>query len=89
MGDRGAGYPGRSDRELAEWQLHEALLNVAFDAAVPFWLLCPCDLEALAAEVIDDAQRTHPYLVKGEERSGRHRRRMRPACPSRPAGWAG
>ena len=60
-------YPGRSESELAECQLHEALLNVAFDAAVPLWLLCPYDLEALAAEVIDDAQRTHPYLLQGQE----------------------
>jgi anti-sigma regulatory factor (Ser/Thr protein kinase) len=60
-------YPGRSDSELAECQLHEALLNVAFDAAVPLRLLCPYDLEALAGEVIDGAQRTHPYLLQGQE----------------------
>jgi hypothetical protein len=36
----------------------EALLNVAFDAATPFRLLCPYDLEALAADMIDEAHRT-------------------------------
>ncbi len=61
-------YPGRSPTELAECQLHEALLNVAFEAATPFWLLCPYDLEALAADVIDDAQRTHPFIARGVER---------------------
>jgi anti-sigma regulatory factor (Ser/Thr protein kinase) len=61
-------YPERSPTELAECQLHEALLNVAFDVTTPFWLLCPYNLEALAADVIDEAHRTHPFLVRGEER---------------------
>jgi anti-sigma regulatory factor (Ser/Thr protein kinase) len=60
--------PGRSPAELAECQLHEALLNVAFDASTPFWLLCPYDLEALAADVIDEAHRTHPFVARGEDR---------------------
>src|ERR1022692_2506685 len=61
-------YPGRSPTELAECQLHEGLLNVAFDAATPFWLLCPYDLEALTADSIDEAQRTHPFVAQGDER---------------------
>jgi len=61
-------YPGRSPTELAECQLHEALLNVAFDVATPFWLLCPYNLEALAADVIEEAHRTHPFVVRGEQR---------------------
>ena len=61
-------YPERSPTELAECQLHEALLNVAFDAATPFWLLCPYDMEALAADVIDEAHRTHPFVARGVER---------------------
>jgi anti-sigma regulatory factor (Ser/Thr protein kinase) len=60
-------YPSRSPVEVAECQLHEALLNVAFEASVPLWLLCPYDLEVLAADVIDEARRTHPYLVRGED----------------------
>jgi anti-sigma regulatory factor (Ser/Thr protein kinase) len=60
--------PGRSPVELAECQLHEALLNVAFDAATPLWLLCPYDLEALGADVIDGAQRTHPFVARGDQR---------------------
>jgi anti-sigma regulatory factor (Ser/Thr protein kinase) len=61
-------HPGRSPSELAECQLHEALLNVAFDAASPLWLLCPYDLEVLAADVIDEAQRTHPFVAHGDQR---------------------
>ena len=61
-------HPERSPTELAECQLHEALLNVAFDAATPLWLLCPYDLEALAADVIDEAQRTHPFVAHGDQR---------------------
>lgn len=61
-------YPGRSPTELAECQLHEALLNVAFDAVTPFWLLCPYDLETLADDVIDEAQRTHPFIDRGGQR---------------------
>jgi anti-sigma regulatory factor (Ser/Thr protein kinase) len=61
-------YPERSPTELAECQLHEALLNVAFDVATPFWLLCPYNLEALAADVIDEAHRTHPFVARGEQR---------------------
>jgi anti-sigma regulatory factor (Ser/Thr protein kinase) len=61
-------HPERSPTELSECQLHEALLNVAFDAATPFWLLCPYNLEALAADVIDEAQRTHPFIAQGDQR---------------------
>lgn len=68
---RGVGepiYPGRSPAELAECQLHEALLNVAFDTSTPLWLLCPYDLDALAADVIEEAWRTHPLVAHGEDR---------------------
>jgi anti-sigma regulatory factor (Ser/Thr protein kinase) len=42
---------------------------VAFEATTPrFWLLCPHDLEALADDVIDDAQRSHPFIAQGVER---------------------
>jgi anti-sigma regulatory factor (Ser/Thr protein kinase) len=61
-------HPDRSPTELAECQLHEALLNVAFEAATRLWLLCPYDLETLADDVIDDAQRSHPYIARGVER---------------------
>jgi anti-sigma regulatory factor (Ser/Thr protein kinase) len=61
---RGIGEPiwaARSTAELAECQRHEALLNVAF-ADPDFWLLCPYDVVALEATVIDEAVRTHPTV---------------------------
>jgi anti-sigma regulatory factor (Ser/Thr protein kinase) len=61
-------HPGRSPAELAECQLHEAFLNVAFEASTPFWLLCPYDLQALTAEVIEEAHRTHPFVARGQDR---------------------
>jgi anti-sigma regulatory factor (Ser/Thr protein kinase) len=61
-------FPGRSLAEIAECQLYEALLNVAFDASTPLWLSCPYDLEALAADVIEEARRSHPFLALDGER---------------------
>ena len=85
--------PGRSPAKLAECQLHEALLNVAFDVSTPFWLLCPYDLEALAADVIDVGAPAHPFVVPG--RNGKACSSFRPMnladpfarrLPRRPAG---
>jgi anti-sigma regulatory factor (Ser/Thr protein kinase) len=73
---RGIGEPvwaTRSARELVEWQRHEALLNLAFADAGDFELLCPYDLTALDAEVIDGAEHTHPLVVEaGRERASDH-----------------
>jgi anti-sigma regulatory factor (Ser/Thr protein kinase) len=88
-------YPGRSSAEIAECQLHEALLNVAFDATVPFWLLCPYDVAALTADMIEEAYRTHPFIAQGEDRQASGSFRpvdqgdpfARP-LPARPAGTA-
>ena len=44
------------------------VVPVAFDGTPRFWLLCPYDLEALTADIIDEAQRTHPYVARGGER---------------------
>jgi anti-sigma regulatory factor (Ser/Thr protein kinase) len=63
---RGIGEPiwaGRSGPELAECQLHETLLNVAFADAPPFWLLCPYDTEALDAAVVAEARCSHPTVA--------------------------
>jgi anti-sigma regulatory factor (Ser/Thr protein kinase) len=65
-GFRGVGEPawaGRRDVELDECRLHEALLNVAFDDGPAWQLLCPYDTEGLSAEVIANAQRTHPVVT--------------------------
>ena len=62
---RGVGEPVSSTRkgsELIECQVHEELLNLAFDAS-PFWLLCPYDASSLDAVVLDEARNSHPYLT--------------------------
>jgi hypothetical protein len=64
---RGIGEPiwaGRTELELVESQLHESLLNVTFAPGTPLWLLCPYDTGALPADVIDEARRSHEFLVQ-------------------------
>lgn len=63
---RGVGEPiwsGRRASEVAEAQLHEALLNVAVDPDTPLWLRCPYDLGALTGAELAEAARSHPILV--------------------------
>ena len=70
---RGIGEPiwaGRSQTEILECQLHEALLNVAVDPQIPFWLLCPYDTARLDASVIEEAHRSHPVIVDTETYHG-------------------
>ncbi len=66
-GLRGIGEPiwaARPEDELVECQRHEALLNVAFEGGTPWRLLCPYDTTALPASVIDEARRSHPYVIE-------------------------
>ena len=56
-------WPGRRPEEILECQLHEALLNLAVDPELPFWLVCPYDAEHLDSEVIAEAGRSHPALA--------------------------
>ena len=57
-------WPGRSPDELAECHRHEALLNLAFADAAGFWLVCPYDVDALDADVVEHARVTHPRVVE-------------------------
>jgi hypothetical protein len=66
-------WPGRSDDELIECQLHEALLNVAVDPELPFWLVCPYDVEQLSPAVVEEAHRSHPVIVEADSYSGSSR----------------
>jgi anti-sigma regulatory factor (Ser/Thr protein kinase) len=70
---RGIGEPIWAERapdELAECQLHESLINLAFAAADSFRLVCPYDTAALPDEVIEEACRSHPVVSeRGEARS--------------------
>jgi anti-sigma regulatory factor (Ser/Thr protein kinase) len=64
---RGVGEPiwaQRSAEELVECQRHEALLNLAFAEAKDFWLLCPYDIDALDAAVIEAAHYSHPVILE-------------------------
>jgi anti-sigma regulatory factor (Ser/Thr protein kinase) len=67
---RGIGEPvwaGRSEPELAEAQLHEALLNRAFAGRPGFWLRCPYDVSTLPPEVVAEAHRSHPIITRGDD----------------------
>jgi len=63
---RGIGEPlwaGRREAEVAECQLHEALLNVAIGPDRPLWLRCPYDAQGLPDPVLEHAMRRHPYVA--------------------------
>lgn len=63
---RGIGEPiwvGRRPEEILECQLHEALLNVAFGADTPFWLICPYNGHRLDDQVISEAYRSHHAIL--------------------------
>jgi hypothetical protein len=69
---RGIGEPiwaGRSADELVECQHHESLINLAFDDADGFRLMCPYDTASLPADVIDEARASHPLVL---DEGGRH-----------------
>lgn len=57
--------PERSAAELAECQIHESLLNLAFADSGPFALLCPYDTRGLDPQLLDAAQHCHPHLTDG------------------------
>jgi hypothetical protein len=63
-------WPGRRPEELLECQLHEALLNVAVDPELPFWLICPYDAESLGGEVVEEAFRSHPVIIEADTYQG-------------------
>jgi anti-sigma regulatory factor (Ser/Thr protein kinase) len=77
-GMRGVGEPIWADRkpdEMAECQLHESLINVAFAEANSFQLICPYDTSALPDDVIAEARRSHPIVSEDgdPEPCGRYR----------------
>lgn len=62
---RGIGEPAHSARdadELVECRRHETLLNLAFDDTYDWTLLCPYDVTALPAAVVEEARATHPIV---------------------------
>ena len=63
-------WAGRSSAEIVECERHETLLNLAFQSAPAWTLLCPYDAERLPPEVVDAARRNHPHVIE----DGRHER---------------
>lgn len=66
---RGVGEPvwqGRTHDELEECELHEHLLNVAFELSSPWWLLCPYDSTALSTGVLDKVGGTHRRVLPSD-----------------------
>jgi len=64
---RGIGEPiwsSRPEDELAECQVHESLMNVAFSGGRPWRLLCPYDSASLPKSVIDEARRSHAFVIE-------------------------
>lgn len=60
-------WAGRTAAEYPACVQHEALINLALGDS-PAWILCPYDTERLDPDVVDDAYRTHPVLVEGDDR---------------------
>ena len=57
-------WPERTPAELVECERHESLLNVAFAGSPSWWLVCPYDTEALPTAVLEEARRTHPFVLE-------------------------
>jgi MEDS: MEthanogen/methylotroph, DcmR Sensory domain len=90
---RGVGEPiwaGRAPTELAECHWHEALINRAFAHLRGFWLVCPYDIDALSASVVDDARSTHPLTTdRGASSAGdTHGSEVAGLVPTRPLATA-
>jgi anti-sigma regulatory factor (Ser/Thr protein kinase) len=62
-------WPGRTSAELAECALYEGLVNVAFEGGRSLRLICPYDLDAFDAAVIEHALAAHP-LVRRDGQAG-------------------
>jgi anti-sigma regulatory factor (Ser/Thr protein kinase) len=56
-------WPGRSPAEIREATRHEALINLAWPGA-EIRVLCPYDCDRLGEDVLADAERTHPSVIR-------------------------
>lgn len=77
-GFRGIGEPvwlERTRDELDEWARHEALVDYAFHDGPAWSLMCPYDVSALGADVIDEARANHAIIATAhdEHRSDAYR----------------
>lgn len=55
-------WPGRTVAEVGEATRYESLINLAL-ADYPLSVLCPYNLEGLAADIQSDVWRTHPEVI--------------------------
>lgn len=55
-------WASRSEAALEECQIHEALLNVAFDHGSAWQLLCPYDAGSLDDEALEKVAHSHPVV---------------------------
>lgn len=62
--------PGLTLGEVAEFHLHEALLNVAVSPDTPAWLRCAYDASELDDDALDAALCSHPLVVDESEPVG-------------------
>lgn len=60
----------RRPEEVVEFQLHEALVNLAVDPDTPLWLRCPYDVDVPDPAVLEEASRSHPALVEDDDYRG-------------------
>lgn len=60
-------WASRSAAELHEVARHEALVNLAFEGQ-PMTVACLYDTSGLPADVLRDAERTHPDIISGDRR---------------------
>ena len=56
-------WPGRSAAEVTECERHESLVNLAFEGAQTWRLLCLYDLDGLDERAIAAARRSHPFVT--------------------------
>nr|WP_294697005.1 sensor histidine kinase [uncultured Friedmanniella sp.] len=63
-------WEGRRPEEILESQLHEALMSLAVDPEMPFWVLCPYDTQNLDADILAEASRSHPALATATSYEG-------------------
>ncbi|MEU8247796.1 sensor histidine kinase [Nonomuraea sp. NPDC048916] len=59
-------WQGFDQAQEAEWTRYESVINAAF-ADSPAWIMCSYDTRALPGHIADDARRTHPELVTGDD----------------------
>ncbi|SES48801.1 Anti-sigma regulatory factor (Ser/Thr protein kinase) [Pedococcus cremeus] len=62
-------WQGRHAAEVAECQLHEALLDLAVEPSQPLWLRCAYDVQRLGSPESEGALHSHQAIVGGTPHS--------------------